>query len=138
MIRSTEQNRAIHGLLNELNLMTQKANIIAGATNNRTSSSKDLTEQEAQDIIKSLNLQKQQRDEPELKKMRGKITFLLVQLGYVHNQKLDTKRADIYIRNIGSNNPRQVSVFELNKPELQAIIAQLTARLNAQNASPTN
>ncbi len=135
---TVEQNRALHSLINQLGIAEQKANMVFNATDGRSSSSKELTQKEAQAIINNLNAQKAQRDNPELKKMRGKITFLLVQLGYVQNQKLDTKRAENYIKNIGSNNPRQVGTFDLNKSELQAIITQLNLRLSKQNVSTIN
>ena len=64
-----EQMRQLHALLNELNQMEYKPNIVASFTNRRTASSKELYATEADAVIKHLN------EELRKKKEKQKPTF---------------------------------------------------------------
>lgn len=73
-------NKSIHALLSEAGLHSQKANIIAGITQGRTESSKDMTDMEARQMITYLKLEcgKQHVDRD---KKRKKLIALAYSIG---------------------------------------------------------
>lgn len=49
-----KQNRKLHALLNQLNLMEMKQSLVEQITNGRATSTKDMTEDEAKELIATL------------------------------------------------------------------------------------
>lgn len=81
-----QQNKMIHALLAQTNLTRQKANIVAGISQGRTESSKDLTDTEAQAMITYLkeNIPPPVLDGLDIKadKMRKKIISYAWQMNW--------------------------------------------------------
>jgi hypothetical protein len=120
-----EQNRQLHMLLNELNLAEQKAALVYSYSNNRTGSSKELMFGEARELIRHLQ-EKNKKNQPDLKPMRGKIIHYLCLLGYtLANGKADFDRINEFIKGIGSNNPRKVILNYLRYDELYKVVNQV-------------
>ena len=124
------QNKRFHGLLAELGLQKQKANIVNGITNGRTSSSSEMSYHEAQLMISNLL---QQRND-KVKAPRAKLLYLLGVYGMIDGAgKLDYPRINAYIENIGSNNPkRKKSVLHLTIKETLACLNQVQAMVKKE------
>ena len=70
-----------------------------------------------------------QRKDVELNPMRKKIVHLLCVLGYVTAKNTpDVARIDVFIRGIGSNNPKMKPLHWLDKNELLKVLNQVEAR----------
>jgi hypothetical protein len=77
---NTAQNRAAYALFNKLGLMPQKENIISGISNGRTTSTRELDNNESIALIKWLK--QQDPEEQKADKMRRKIIAIAHQLGW--------------------------------------------------------
>ncbi len=130
---TTTQNKAVYALLNKTGLITQKENIIAGISNGRTSSSKDLSYDEVVALIRYLK--SQDPDEKKAETMRRKIirmahemhwqvTGLEAQRQIGAKPKADMKRIDGWCKQYGylhkgldnytmKELPKLVSQFEI-------------------------
>jgi hypothetical protein len=132
------QNKALHALLNQLEIADQKPAIVSSASNGRTSSSAELTFAETQSLLKSLGNQKQQ----ELGKMQGKIIGLMKLLGYIYPKtgKENMEAINLFIANIGAKNPRRATLWVLRKSELKAVLNQIETRYKNTlvRATPSN
>lgn len=118
------QNRALHSLLSQLNLLDQKADLIEQYTDGRTRSSREMSEREAEALVSALKQEK----ERQTKKSIAKAIHLLCLLGYVRgNGDPDYGRINTFIQNIGSNNPHRKTLHYLNRKELNAVVTQIEA-----------
>lgn len=72
-----QQNKQLHTLLSANGLMAEKANIVLGFTDGRSESSRDLTDEEARELIDYL--QKEKPDDA-CNKMRRKIISLVYEM----------------------------------------------------------
>jgi hypothetical protein len=111
-------------LITQLNLGEQKADLIFGASNGRSESSKDLLYNEAEQLISRL---KEER-EAAVGKTRGKIIHLLCLLGMVTDDgQPDYPRINSYVQAIGTNNPKRRKLFYLSPKEMNAVCSQVEA-----------
>ncbi|MFB9862387.1 phage protein GemA/Gp16 family protein [Rufibacter immobilis] len=93
-----EQNRRLHFLLNELGLMDYKAELVEQHSATKSTSSKDLTPQEAKALIDHLERSKtrQSRDQrpqqrtPE-EKMRRKIFAICYTIGWIEGDSKEDR-----------------------------------------------
>ncbi len=121
---SPGKNRHIHGLLNELHIMDQKAVLVDSITHGRTDSSSEMSELEANLFIRKL----QEIKEDKVKAMRGKIVYYLCLYGMTNNTgRPDYDRINKFIRNIGKNNPKQKLLFNLSPKEMRNCLNQVEA-----------
>lgn len=116
---TTAQNRALHQLLNQLGLMDNKALIILNLTQQRTGSSKELSVDEANTLLKSLGDELDQRTGPT----RRKILHLMALLGYVRQDgTIDYPAIDNWVRTkTGEANPRKVGLKALDIQEINRV-----------------
>lgn len=130
------QNRALHSLLAQLNLMDQKAELVRRYTEGRTCSSREMIAQEAEALVSALKTEK----ERAMRKSIGKVIHLLCLLGYVRsNGEADYTRINRFIQNIGSNNPHRKTLHYLNRRELNAVVTQVEAMYQKEtNAKSKN
>lgn len=85
---------------------------------------KDVTDLQLQNLIRSLK----KRQEEQMKPMRGRIIHQLCTLGMTNTEgKADFEKINEYIKNIGKNNPRQVSLNYLYYNELKKVAKQIEA-----------
>lgn len=116
------QNRFLHGLLNELDAMGVKDELVMLYSSNRTKSSKDLTMVEATTFINELK----ERKRKECKKMWGKIIHHFCLMGYVDDDgKADMKRINGFVMERGSGNKKKKNLFQLTRKELFPIVTQV-------------
>lgn len=111
------QNAQLHRLLSLTGLMDMKANLVMQYTGGRSSSSKDLTTLECNELIKMLK----NEDEKLHGKSRRLILHYLRLLGY------DYKHIEAFIKAIGSNNPSKKSLNNLGGIELNRVVSQVRA-----------
>jgi len=76
----------IHTLLQHKGLMEEKANIVSEASGMRTSSCKELTFSEAQQLINILNGKKQENPNDKSQKMRKHIIAMAHELGFIKKE----------------------------------------------------
>ncbi|MFD2787961.1 hypothetical protein [Hymenobacter rubripertinctus] len=118
------QLKVLHLLLKECDLVEMKTTLVGSFTSHRATSSKDMTEYEAQCLVDYLKAEHNGR----CKKMRGKIIHYLTLLGYVLNdQTPDWRRINEFVKAIGSNNPRKVQLNFLYHSELPKVVSQVEA-----------
>ncbi len=118
------QNRRLHMLLSQLDLMEMKATLISDVTGNRTSSSKEMTHAEANLLIKSL----QQERDSRVSKTQKKIIHLMCLLGFVKDDgKPNYSRINNYVKEIGSRNPGKKNLADLTPKEMNAVCSQVEA-----------
>lgn len=116
------QNSALHALLAELAMMDYKAELIQRFTNDRTASSRDLTFNEAGEILEHLRAERNSRT----KGMRGKVVHYLCLLGMVKGDGApDYDRINGFIRGIGKNNPGKRSLINLRIDECRLVLNQV-------------
>jgi len=128
------QLKLIYLLLKECGLEEMKGTLVSSFTDERSASSKDLTEHEASCLVKYLQDEHNQKCKP----MRGKIIHYLCLLGYVDgNEEADWARIDNFIANIGSNNPRRVRLNFLYRSELPKVVTQVEAMYKAETKKIT-
>lgn len=80
----------IHAALHRLGLLHQKANMVAGYTNERTESSKEMTQEEADAMLADLNKnqRKQVENNTDKDKMIRKIIAMAREMGTVYREKV--------------------------------------------------
>ena len=95
------QNKAVYALLNKTGLLPQKENIVAGISDGRTTSTRELTPQEAIDLIKYLKNQDQSEIAADV--MRKKIISLAHEMGWhvAGTRKADMRRIDEWCKKFG-------------------------------------
>lgn len=94
-------NRHLHAELNRTGLLEQKANLISGITNGRTESSREMTNLEANELIRWLKTQPNAKPvDPRCEKMRRKIISLAWQMNWTTKTngqvKADIKRLNAW------------------------------------------
>lgn len=93
-----QQNATIHALLGKLGLTNQKANIIAGITNGRTESSKELNPIEVGELIKWLQVEDKRmfdKQKEQCNQMRRKILAKAHRIGWeLSDGKADVQRVN--------------------------------------------
>lgn len=121
---NSAQMKRLHALLNELELMEQKSDLVLSATAGRSASSRELSYDEAQMLIGSLQDEKNKRIDP----MRKKIIHLLCLIGYVDDTgKPNMKRINYFVQNrTGKNNPGKKQLSGLNAKETLAVLNVVT------------
>ncbi|HMN89787.1 MAG TPA: hypothetical protein PKD70_11190 [Saprospiraceae bacterium] len=124
------QIKRLHALLNELNLINNKQEMILAASGGRTSSSKGLTEQEAQFLIESLQAEK----DNTVGRMRKKIIHLLCLLGYVMDDgQPNMRRIQHFVQHrTGQNNPKKNLLHKLTVKEAIKVLNQVTVFYNKE------
>ncbi|MEP7317117.1 MAG: hypothetical protein ABI921_00190 [Panacibacter sp.] len=80
------QLQKLHVLLNQFGLIDEKANIIHSITNGRTKSSRELTKDEAGNLLSQLS-----KNDPA-DRMRGKIFALAYEAGIIWGESAEDKR----------------------------------------------
>lgn len=116
-------SKRLHALLNMLNLMEMKADLVRQYTNGRTLSTKDMDNVEALALIHALDGEREQRS----KAMRGKIIHYLCLLGMTKpDGSADYERINNWVQNrTGSRNPRKKKLLYLTPKELLAVLTQV-------------
>jgi hypothetical protein len=133
LITKTPKFKRMMKLFNDTEKIGYKHTYTFEATKGRSESTKDLTEEEVDEIIGKLEplLPKKisvNEAYPERKAMRGKIIHFLCLLGYVtKSDKPDFDRIDRFIVNIGNRNPRKVILNYLYPKELKEVLTQVEA-----------
>lgn len=89
---------SIHTLLQQCNLIDDKARIITEASGGRCSSSKELYYDEAQTLINYLNASKPKTEDAR-KKMFGNIIAMAHEIGFVKTEKVVVPGAGIRTKN---------------------------------------
>lgn len=124
----------IHVLLTQLGLMDEKILFVSTFSNGRVSSSKDLTMEEAGQLIKHLS----QMDPNE--RMRGKIFALAYDAGIIYGHTLEDKKMNGIKLNRFLNERGTVKkdLNKLNKAELIKTVSQFKQLLKHQEESKMN
>lgn len=118
------QNIVLHALLGELQMTTYKADLVSRVTQGRTISSKELSVEEADQLINDLKAEKEVRVKP----MRGKVIHYLCLCGMVDVEgNPDFGRINNFIKGIGSNNPKGKSLLQLSIDETRKVLNQVQA-----------
>lgn len=132
-------HQRLAAILAKKGLMDTRADIIANFTNGRTSSLRQLTDAEAMELCTRLGYtppmalgQKDPRYDSWYR-MGSKIIAQLVRLGYEKLGSPDYDRINAYIQTIGTNNPRQVQLWQLNYDEMYQVAKQIDARYRKTN-----
>jgi hypothetical protein len=113
--RTLEQNRELHRLLALVDQEAFKEELVSSFTGQRTTSSSKMLYTECEALIKHLKAE----DEKMHGKSRRAILHQLQLLGW------DYKRIDVFIKNIGSNNPKKKHLTNLGGADLNAIVTQV-------------
>jgi len=136
MITST-QNKLLHALLAQANLTAQKANLIHGTTNGRTEKSSELSNFEANELIRYLRTKLPQLStnglDAKADKMRKKILSLAWQMNWTYtNTKraivCDIKRVDTWCEKYGYLHK---PLNEYTYQELPRLLTQFEAVYNS-------
>jgi hypothetical protein len=132
------QNRRLHQLINSLGIASIKSELINDASNGRTNSSKELSNQEATYLIKHLESKqpvvKQKKDDPA-DRMRKKILSVCHQLHWHKGTdengkaKLDWKRINDWCIKYS---PEHKTLNEHTIPELTKLVTQFESVLKHQ------
>lgn len=122
------KNKRIHGLLNQLGWMEQKMNLVRSFTNDRTASSSEMTNIEANKLMDHL----QKEVDRMLRPMRNKVIHYMCLIGYTIGENPDLKRIDVFIKNIGSRNPNKKGLYRLSKAELRDVLNQVEQRFKKE------
>lgn len=121
------QNKLIHTLLHKLQLMPQKESIILGFTNQRTSSSKEMTMQEAKALIQWLN-DKQSKENDACNQMRRKILSMAHKIQWeLPCGKVDMVRVNSWSK-ANSYLKKELNQYTYN--ELPKLVSQFTTLYN--------
>lgn len=91
---TTEQNKMMHALLAQLNLMSQKGNLILGITNGRTESSRQMTNIEANELLAYLRSQQpalKTSKRSDEKKKADKMRKVMISLAWQMNWTKDVQ-----------------------------------------------
>lgn len=118
--------KAIHTLLSVSGLEDQKESLVMSYTDGRETSSKKMTDREADKLIACLQSECKRRRQP----MRNKIIHKLCLMGYVKEgtDTPDYDRINNYIQNIGNRNPKKKILNYLTYHELQQVVTQVESR----------
>ena len=119
----TYKLKKINNLLDELNMTHMKESLVNSYSNGQTS---ELAEMKTPDGNKLWSSLLDKRKESRNKMIR-KITHMLCVYGMTINDKPDYLRQDQFIRSIGSNNPKGLSLKFLKYPEIYNICNQVDA-----------
>lgn len=118
-----QQNKILHSLLTQLQLMPQKQNLIFGFTNGKSQSSKDMSYKEAQQLISYLNQQSQQHQEAS-NTMRRKILSMAHRLLWLlPNGKVDVQRVNNWCI---ANSYLKKPLNKYSYTELPQLVSQFT------------
>lgn len=111
------QNSLLHGLLNANKLMEQKESLVFAFTNGRSRSSKDLTYQEAGELITHL------KSLDSGHKMRRKIIKLAHDMGWklAGTKKIDMQRIDNWCLQFGFG---KKALMDYSSTELPKLVTQ--------------
>ena len=122
---TADENRRLHLLLKECGMDDAvKKSLVYQFSDERCTSSKELTAVEATALLRYLQDEHSKRCKP----MRGKIIHYLCLLGYVDsNDRPDWDRINAFIVGIGTNNPRKVILNYLYYSELPKLVSQVEA-----------
>jgi hypothetical protein len=133
---NSEQNKALHALLNELNMSAQKGDLVYGATRGRTSSSKDMSIEEANLLIGRLREEKAGKSDL----LKKRLIHRFCMLGYTkEDNRPDYARINGFITNrTGDRNPKKKTLNYLNLKELHAVMQQVEAIFKATIKSLSN
>jgi len=135
--RTTDQNRRLYFLFNKLGFDDDmKKAAVEGTSNGRTDSSRELSANEAQQLIDSLSREwdKLRPKDTEAKKrakirqnLRRNIFKIMYDLGYINNQMTNAEKV-LAIDDFTSNKTLiEKTLNALNIDELQKVIRQLQA-----------
>lgn len=122
---NAHDNKRYRLLLKECGIDEDAKQVLVYAfTNERSTSSTDLTPVETEALLRYLQDTHSQMCKP----MRGKIIHYLCLLGYtVGKDQADWNRINEFIKGIGSNNPRKVQLNFLYYSELPKVVTQVEA-----------
>jgi hypothetical protein len=111
-----QQNSILHGLLTSNKLMAQKESLVTAFTNGRSTSSRDLTYQEAGEMITHL------KNLDSGHKMRRKIIKLAHEMGWKQeNGKIDLQAIDTWCTTYGYGKKR---LMDYTAQELPKLVSQ--------------
>lgn len=125
------QNKRLHGLLNQLGMMEAKEQLVMEASNNRTSSSRELSVDEAKVLITRLSSQlptsRSSVDEAK-ERMRRKVFAMFARIGYINgsdkeSRKMNQARVYQLVRDHGVCKPKELNQYDVR--ELATLISQL-------------
>lgn len=140
---TTGQNRRLYQLLNQTGQVHFKAELVASFTGGRSLSSKDLTPNEARELI--AHLERQVVAEPKKpveipdspsQRMRKKIFALCYQMGYIYGEKPEDKKMNqaIVLRMVERNGylkPKPLNSY--SESELVQLVSQFEAMQRNNN-----
>lgn len=123
---NTQQNKQLHALLAQTGLKAHKESLVLGYTNGRSESSRDLTAQEADALIRYLSAQAKPEDADD--KMRKKMIHYARQMGWEievpRGRKADIERLNNWCIHYG----------QYHKPLMEHDTAELTRLLSQFDA----
>lgn len=122
---TTAENTRFRKLLQECGMDEEvKQSLVYQFTDERSTSSKDLSPVETTALLRYLQDEHSARCKP----MRGKIIHYLCLLGYtIGPNQPNWGRINDFIKAIGRNNPRQVQLNFLYYSELPKVVSQVEA-----------
>lgn len=93
---NSAQNKVVYALFNTTGLLSQKENIVAGISNGRTTSTRQLSHEESIALIQFLQAKAGNNNDLDANRMRRKIISMAHQLHWYlpFSQKVDVKRVD--------------------------------------------
>ena len=115
-------NRRLHGLLKQLGLSDQKDNLIEGVTNGRSTSSKDLTDEEALTLIEQLTKRRVFKKQDKAKQLAKAFALFRVMKFTTDAAKLDYDRINNFCL---SKTAAKKELTNMDKAELTTLIYQL-------------
>lgn len=118
---NSAQNRAVHALFSKTGLIAQKENIVLGISNGRTIHSRELSHDEASELIKYLK--SQDAEEPKAETMRRKIIAMAHELHWHKpgTQNVDMKRLDDWCK---KNGFKHVALNSYTLKDLPTLVSQ--------------
>lgn len=119
---TSKQKSAIYAIINKMEYLYLKEDLVYGHTEDRTGSVSELSKEEATAFIKTLK----SMEKEVLGPMQGKILHYMQMMGYT-NQKgfADISKVNDYLIKIGKRNPRKVGLWQMKKRELGAALIQI-------------
>ena len=110
----------IHVLLTQLNLLEQKADLVFEFTNFRATSTKDMTQAQAAELIRHLS-----KYDP-LDKMRKKVFALAYEAGIIYgdspeDKKINAAKLNLFLKDRGTV---KKELSKMSKEELVATVSQ--------------
>jgi hypothetical protein len=95
---TTQQLKAIHALLHKHQLLAQKANIVESFSNGRSSSSKDLTTEEARELIMHFNAAPEASNKDNKGPMMRKLFAMAFEIGWISKVTVATQCGNIDVK----------------------------------------